>query len=65
MGFENKKVMRNRKRDYYWVGVKVVDSKKVEDEAQQTFDDLTDRAAREAEVEIIHFFLNIDSVHLD
>jgi hypothetical protein len=42
MGFEYKLVQRNRKRDYYWVGVKVVDFKKVEDEAQQTFNDLTD-----------------------
>jgi hypothetical protein len=42
MGFENKQLQRNRKRDYYWIGVKIVDSKKVEDEGQQTFEDLTD-----------------------
>jgi putative DNA primase/helicase len=41
-GFENKQLQRNRKRDYYWIGVKIVDSKKVEDEGQQTFEDLTD-----------------------
>ena len=41
MGFEYKRVKRNKKRDYYWVGVQIVDWKKVEDEGQQTLTDLT------------------------
>ena len=42
MGFENKRVTRNKKRDYYWIGVQQVDWKKIEDEGQQTLTDLTD-----------------------
>jgi putative DNA primase/helicase len=42
MGFEYKRVKRNKKRDYYWVGVQIVDWKRVEDSQQQTLTDLTD-----------------------
>ena len=41
MGFEYKRVKRNKKRDYYWVGVQIVDWKRVEDSQQQTLTDLT------------------------
>ena len=41
MGFEYKRVKRNKKRDYYWVGVQIVDWKAVEDSEQQTLNDLT------------------------
>jgi putative DNA primase/helicase len=42
LGFDKKQVRRNKKRDYYWIGVKVVDWKATEDEDQHTFSDLSD-----------------------
>jgi hypothetical protein len=41
IGFEYKRVKRNKIRDYYWVGVQIVDWRKVEDSEQQTLTDLT------------------------
>lgn len=49
IGFEYKRVKRNKKRDYYWVGVQVVDWKNVEDSEQQTLTDLSDEQLEKLE----------------
>jgi putative DNA primase/helicase len=42
LDFDKKQVRRNKKRDYYWIGVKIVDWKATEDENQQNISDLSD-----------------------
>jgi putative DNA primase/helicase len=42
IGFQNKQVRRNKKKDYYWIGVKIREWKAVEDSDQQTLTELTD-----------------------
>ena len=52
MDFEYKRVKRNKKRDYYWASVQIVDWKRVEDSQQQTLTDLSVEQLREAGLEI-------------
>jgi putative DNA primase/helicase len=41
IGFQIERVRRNKKRDYYWINVKIRDWKAIEDSDQQTFTELT------------------------
>ena len=52
MGFEYKRVKRNNKRDYYWIGVQQVDWKAIEDGRTADFNRPNGRTTREAGMEI-------------
>ena len=41
IGFQIERVRRNKKRDYYWINVKIRDWKAIEDSDQQTLTELT------------------------